>query len=471
MQMIVGSELKGPSDGGWMDVLNPATLEVINRVPKANVEDVEQACAISAESQHLWSDLTFDQRKKVLAQIADDIKANMDDIAATITAEVGKPLGEAKHEALACASTFKFFSTLDVEEEVLNDTESVRLSVIHRPIGPCALILPWNFPFALMGWKSAPALLAGNPLVVKPAPTTPLGNMKLGNILADRLPKGIISVVTGADDVGKALVTSKHIRRVSFTGSVETGPKVLEGIAASGLKKVSLELGGNDAAIVAKDFDLSKVASLMWSSFRNAGQVCIAVKRVYVEEPLYEDLVKAYVASMDGIKVGNGAEAGVNMGPLNNLPQLKVVQNMVQDTKDNGGTIKFGGNTLMGQEGFPGYFHEPTVCTDVDESFSVVSNEQFGPIVPIVPVPSIDDALDRVNSSRFGLGGSVWTNDMELARRVSEHMQCGTSWINTHMIVEKNAPFGGVKASGIGRELGRWGFEEFTEPKTIYMKK
>lgn len=456
----------GKSRSGMIEVENPATNEIIDSVPVGTREDVEKSVRLANEALYLWKKQPLSERRKILVRLAEKLEERKEELARILVAEVGKPLTEARHEVISAARVFREFAALELSGSLVRNDGSSLVYVTRKPIGVAALILPWNYPLAVLSWKLAPALLPGNTVVVKPSPYTPLNTLKFREIAGSILPEGVFNIITGDDLTGEHLVRSLGISKIAFTGHAGTGKKILAS-AAGNLKRVSLELGGNDPAIILKDFDMKQLPSVFWSSFRNAGQICIAVKRLYVHETLFEEFVERYVKIAQNVKIGNGLREGVRMGPVNNLEQLDIVEMLVTDARERGGRILTGGKRKQGA----GYFYPPTVITDVDESARIVREEQFGPVVPIMPFPDVDEAVERANSLRFGLGASVWTSDTALGLRIAEELESGTAWINTHMVVDPMAPFGGVKESGIGRELGRWGLEEYMDIQTIHLKK
>jgi acyl-CoA reductase-like NAD-dependent aldehyde dehydrogenase len=302
---------------------------------------------------------------------------------------------------------------------------------VHRPLGPVAAVTPWNFPLSLASWKLAPALRAGNTVVLKPSPYTPLSTLLLGRVLADVLPPGVVNVVTGGDALGERLVTHPLIRKVSFTGSVATGKRIAE-VTAGDLKRLTLELGGNDPAIVLDDANPEAIAKrLFWAAFANCGQVCSAVKRVYAPEPIYDRLVAALAEQAERVTVAGGFEEGVRLGPVNNERQVRYFEELVAEARAGGARVAAGGERL--ERG--GYFFAPTVLADVDDDARIVSEEQFGPALPIVRYRDVKDALARANGTTFGLGGSVWSGDPDRAAAVACRLECGTASVNAHVQV------------------------------------
>ena len=447
-------------------VINPATGEVFAQAPECTREQLDAALESAHKAQLSWK-TDAAARTEALLAAADAVDAAAEELGPLLTAEQGKPVAQAIGEARGVALWLRHFAKLDLPREVIQDDERVFAEVVRRPVGVVAAITPWNFPLSMAAWKFAPALRAGNTVVVKPSPYTPLATLRLGEVLRDALPPGVLNIVSGSDELGGWMTAHPLVRKISFTGSVATGKKVAAA-AAPDLKRVTLELGGNDPAIVLDDVDTEKVAEkLFWSAFRNSGQVCIAVKRVYVPERLHDDLVDALAAKARAAKVGDGMAEGTDLGPINNKPQFERVSELVSDALSNGATAVAGGGPLDR----PGYFFAPTVLTGVSDGTRIVDEEQFGPALPVIPYRDVDDALARANATTFGLGGSVWSADPDRAADVAERLETGTAWVNTHAALAPHQPFGGAKWSGIGVENGSWGLLGYTEIQVVHRSK
>jgi acyl-CoA reductase-like NAD-dependent aldehyde dehydrogenase len=447
-------------------VINPATGEVFAQAPECTREQLDAALESAHKAQLSWK-TDAAARTGALLAAADAVDAAAKELGPLLTAEQGKPVAQAIGEAKGVALWLRHFAKLDLPREVIQDDERVFAEVVRRPVGVVAAITPWNFPLSMAAWKFAPALRAGNTVVVKPSPYTPLATLRLGEVLRDALPPGVLNIVSGGDELGGWMTSHPLVRKISFTGSVATGKKVAAA-AAPDLKRVTLELGGNDPAIVLDDVDIEKVAEkLFWSAFRNSGQVCIAVKRVYVPERLHDDLVDALAAKARAAKVGDGMAEGTDLGPINNKPQFERVSELVSDALSNGATAVAGGGPLDR----PGYFFAPTVLTGVSDGTRIVDEEQFGPALPVIPYRDVDDALARANATTFGLGGSVWSADPDRAADVAERLETGTAWVNTHAALAPHQPFGGAKWSGIGVENGSWGLLGYTEIQVVHRSK
>jgi len=447
-------------------VINPATGDVCDQAPECTRAQLDAAMQAAADAFKDWRRDTTG-RRQLLDTCADAITPHAEELALLLTREQGKPLVRASGEIASAVKWFRYTATLEIPVAVALDNERVRVEVHRRPHGVVAAITPWNYPVSLAVWKIAPALLAGNTIVLKPSPFTPLATLRLGEILRHVLPAGVLNVVSGGDELGAWMTSHPVVRKISFTGSVATGKRVAAA-AASDLKRVTLELGGNDPAIVLTDVDVARTAKqLFWGAFENCGQVCSAIKRVYVPEPLYEPILEHLAAIARGVKVGNGLDADSQLGPINNRPQFERVQELVEDARQAGARLVTGGQCL----GEGGYFYAPTIVADLHDGVRLVDEEQFGPVLPVVPYTELDDAIERANATHFGLSGSVWSSDTARAEEVARRLECGTAWVNQHLNVLPHAPFGGAKWSGIGVENGPWGLLGFTEIQTVNVAK
>ncbi len=447
-------------------VINPATGVVFAEAPDCSQSALDDAVDAADRAFRSWR-LNEDARREGLRRAAQAVSAAQAELAALITAEQCKPLAAAAYEVEMAALWLTNASTLVLPREVLQDDAMAYAEVTRRPLGVVAAITPWNYPLLLAAWKIGPALLAGNTLVLKPSPFTPLSSLLLGEILAAHLPPGVVNVVSGGDDVGVWLTHHPAVRKISFTGSVATG-KAIASAAAPDLKRITLELGGNDAAIVLDDADPATIArDLFWGAFINCGQICAGVKRVYAPESLYDEVVAALAERARKVRVGPGTQPNVQMGPINNRPQFERVTELVDDALAQGATAVAGGKPMGGA----GYFYAPTILTNVRDGMRIVDEEQFGPALPILPYRELDDAVARANATHFGLCGSVWSSNVARATEVCAQLECGTTYINAHLAIVPHLPFGGVKWSGIGVENGQWGLDEYTSLRTLYRAK
>jgi acyl-CoA reductase-like NAD-dependent aldehyde dehydrogenase len=443
------------------DVINPATEEVAGTAPICTADELD---TVMASAQRAFVDWRRDEdhRREAMRAASQALMAAAQDIGPVLTSENGKPLPRAIEEVWGCAMWMSYFADLEVEPEVVHSGGRVA-EIRRRPLGVIAAIAPWNYPLVLAMWKIAPALRAGNTVVVKPSPFTPLSTIALGKVLSEVLPEGTVQVVTGGDDLGAQITGHRTVRKISFTGSVATG-KLVAAAAAPDLKRVTLELGGNDAAIVLDDVDIEEVAAGIYEkAFQNSGQVCSAIKRVYAPESRYDEIVDALAVRAKAAVVGNPMADGTDLGPVANGPQYRRVLGLIEEAVDRGAVTVVGGSALDG----PGYFVAPTIFRDVAEGVRIVDEEQFGPVLPIVSYRDVDEAIARANATTFGLGGSVWSADVERAVDIAGRLDCGTAWVNTHLGLSPDVPFGGSKWSGIGVENGHWGLETFSEIQVV----
>jgi len=446
-----------------MDVVNPATEEVLAKCPRASKAQLNKAVAAAKAAFPAWSATQIAERKRVLGAMADVIEADAPELARLLTQEQGKPLADATGEVYGTAAFFRYFTSLDLPNKIIEDSEGKLVELRRKPLGVIGAIVPWNFPLILMGFKVPPALLAGNTMVIKPAPTTPLATLRLFELVKDIVPKGVINVITDANDLGGELTKHPDVRKISFTGSTATGKKVMAG-AAEALKRITLELGGNDAGIVLDDVDPKTAAPKIFAgAFQNSGQVCIAMKRLYVHESIYDQMCTELAALAESAVVGDGLEQGTQLGPLQNKMQFEKVKEILEDARKHG--------TVMNNSQAPtkGYFIRPTIVRDISDGTRLVDEEQFGPVLPVIKYTDAEDALARANASPYGLGGSIWSSDLDRAHALAERMDAGTVWINKHIDLAPNVPFGGAKQSGFGVEMGEEGLAEFTQLQVINM--
>lgn len=443
-------------------VLNPATEKAVADCPRGSPAQLDEAVAAASAAFPTWASTSLDGRKAVVGRVADAIEANGHELARLLTQEQGKPIKDATEEVFGMAAFFRYFTGIEMPVKVIDDSEGRRVEVHRRPLGVIGAIVPWNFPLLLLGFKLSPALIAGNTVVLKPSPTTPLTALKLGEIIKEIVPPGVVNVIADDNDLGALLTAHRDVRKISFTGSTATGSKVMAG-AADLLKRVTLELGGNDAGIVLADVDPKEVApKIFQSAFANNGQVCIAMKRLYVHSSIYDEMCAELAALADDAVLGNGLEQGTQLGPLQNRMQYEKVRELIESAKIDGKVIT--GGEVLDQVG---YFIRPTIVRDVADGSRIVDEEQFGPILPVIKFDDPEDAVIRANASDYGLGGSVWSSNVGHAYELAEKMDAGTVWINKHLELDPAIPFGGAKQSGLGTELGEEGLKEFTQLKVI----
>lgn len=447
-------------------VINPSSGEVFAKAPECTREQLDAAMESAEAAYRNWR-RDEGARRQALRDVAEVLRQRAPELGQVLTREQGKPIEKGIGEFFGAAMWFDYTASLELPVEVVQDDDDARVEVHRRPLGVVGAITPWNFPIILGVWKIAPALLAGNTVVIKPSPYTPLSTLALGEALRDALPPGVLNVVSGGDDLGKWITSHPAVRKISFTGSTETGKHVAAS-AAPDLKRLTLELGGNDAAILLPDVDPAEIGDkLFWGAFENTGQVCSAIKRVYVHEDRYQATLDALAERAKAVKMGDGFAEGVELGPLNNRPQFDRVSELVSEAIQAGASVAAGGAARSGD----GYFFEPTILGDVAEGVRIVDEEQFGPALPVLPYRDVDEALERANATMYGLSGSVWSGDAQRAAEVAGHLECGTAWVNQHLNIIPHAPFGGAKWSGIGVENGHWGLYGFTETQTINIAK
>ncbi|GAA4052250.1 aldehyde dehydrogenase family protein [Arthrobacter methylotrophus] len=447
------------------EVLDPATFELIGHAPENTAEDVAAAVAAAQAASADWA-ADRETRRNAMRAGAALIRRDLDALATLLSREQGKPKADAAGEFTVAAGLFEYYADLVWDEtEQLKPRADRTLEVQYRPVGIVGTITPWNFPISLLCVKLAPALLAGCTVIAKPSPSTPLSTLALVNLLNEVLPAGVLQARTSSRrTVNVALSISPGIRKISFTGSTEVGISIAQQ-AASTVKRVTMELGGNDPAIVLDDADIAVTArGIVGSAFRNAGQVCMAVKRVYVPRCRSTELAEAIAAEASRHVLGHGIAHGTTMGPMHNESQLKLVHSLVDSAVGAGARIITGGTPGCD---LPGYFLSPTVVIDAEPGMDLVEQEQFGAALPIVAYDHLDETIAGLNAGEFGLGASVWSPDLERAHATASRLEAGTVWVNQHTLVEPDAPFGGWKASGVGRERGRWGLEEYLETRVI----
>ena len=461
---IGGQAVSGASS---FEVLNPATGQVIGSAPDCTPEQLDAAVAAARKAFPAWSATPIEKRREALLGIAGVLGGNVEELKRLLTSEQGKPHEGAMGDVLGGAYWCQATSTLEIPEKVVEDSAERHGITRHVPIGVVGAIAPWNFPIILAMFKVAPALLAGNTVVLKPSPFTPLTTLRMGELLRGVLPNGVLNIVTGGDSLGPWMTSHPGIDKISFTGSSATGRKVMAS-ASETLKRVTLELGGNDAAIVLPDVDVAEVAEkLFWAAFGNSGQICIATKRMYVHKDIYEPLKTAIVDYAKTVKMGDGAEQGTQLGPINNKLQYERVLDLIADSKAKGYKFLMGGDVSPA----PGYFVPITIIDNPPENSRIVQEEQFGPVLPLLSFDTLEEAIDRANASPYGLGASIWTADEAKALDISSRIAAGTVWINETQHLSPLGAFGGHKQSGLGSEGALEGLLEYTNTQTVYVKK
>jgi acyl-CoA reductase-like NAD-dependent aldehyde dehydrogenase len=452
-------------------VLNPATEEVIAQCPQAGRDELEQAVAAARRAFPAWSATEDAERSRIVHAIGEAIEAHGEELAGLLSLEQGKPLNGfaglgAAFEVGGTIAWCHATADLQLPVEVIQDNDEARIEVHRKPLGVVGSITPWNYPLLIAIWHTMPALRSGNTVVIKPSEYTPLTTLRVAQIINEIVPPGVFNVVAGDGSLGAMMSEHPGIDKIVFTGSTPTGKKIMQS-AAGNLKRITLELGGNDAAIVLPDTDIAAMAPKIFATaLINNGQTCAALKRLYVHEDIYDELCEALAAIAGSVTTGNGQQE-VDFGPIQNRAQFEKVCGLAADAKARGARFLTGGEPVEG----PGYFFPVTIVADIDEEAPLVQQEPFGPILPILKFTDVEDALRRANASSNGLGGSVWSSDIERATALAARLECGTAWVNNHAMIQPDAPFGGVKESGIGVEFGRYGLEEYTNIQTLQISR
>jgi acyl-CoA reductase-like NAD-dependent aldehyde dehydrogenase len=442
----------------FIEVINPATGQPFAMAPRADEAMLDRAVSAARKAFPAWSARPIEERAAMLESLAAALEARATEFAQLLTSEQGKPLDQAMFEIMASVMITRTFRDMRLPPKVLRNEGDNTVVEHRRPLGVVAAITPWNFPVILLINKLAPALLAGNCMVVKPAPTTPLTTLLFGELCADILPAGVVNIIVDDNDLGSQLTSHPGVDKISFTGSTATGKKVMAA-AAGMIKRVTLELGGNDAAIVLDDVEPEVAARKVFEgAMINAGQVCVAIKRAYVPSSMYDEFC-THIASIAGEAiVDDGSRQGTTIGPVQNRQQYEKVCELLEDAARTGTVIA--GGSPMDRDG---YFISPTIVRDLTDDARLVKEEQFGPVLPVLSYDDIDDVIARANESEFGLAGTVWGKDLEAATKVAERIDSGTVWVNQHMAIDPNIPFRGARQSGLGGELGEDGLHEYTQ--------
>jgi acyl-CoA reductase-like NAD-dependent aldehyde dehydrogenase len=460
LQLIDG-ELVG-SDRSF-DVINPATGRVFARCPAATPAHLDRAVAAARRACGDWRQTSFAERARRLKQVADVLREHQDSLARLLTREQGKPLQQARDEIGRAFSQSEGMTRIAIPVETLVEDAERRIELHYVPLGVVGIITPWNAPINLAAGPLTSALYTGNTVVLKPSPYTPLSTLRLGELVRDIFPPGVLNVLAGDDACGQWMTEHPGIDKISFTGSVATGKRVMAS-AAGTLKRITLELGGNDAAIVLDDVDVLAIApKLFFAATVNSGQVCMAIKRIYAHASIYSALCAALAAEARKVVLGDGLEAGTQMGPIQNRRQYERVVGILEDTMRRGARILAGGE-LPDRDG---YFISPTIVADVPEDSRLVQEEQFGPIVPVLEFSDVEDAVRRANDTRYGLSASVWSSDEARAAAIAARLEVGTAWVNQHRATSPMVPFGGAKESGMGRQYSALGLKGYMEPRVV----
>lgn len=455
-------------------VINPATEEIFAKVAAGDASHVDAAVKAARAAFPTWAATTDAERQAKLVAIASLLEAHMLELMELVTLETGKPLGGlngvgAGMEIGASIAWTLGTASLSLPVEVIQDNDDARIEIYRKPLGVVGSITPWNWPLMIAIWHIMPALRSGNTVVIKPSEMTPVATLRFVELANTILPPGVLNIVTGErnSDVGAAITRHPDINKIVFTGSTVTGKKIM-GNAADNLKRLTLELGGNDAGIVLPDVDPKEVAiKLFGVAFHNNGQTCACLKRLYVHESIYDEVCAELAAIAKATIIGDGKNVDSQLGPLQNAAQLNIVKTLAEDARSMGARFLSGGKQVPGK----GYFYEPTIVADVSNGIRLVDEEQFGPILPVIKYRDLDEAVRLANDNPNGLGGSVWAKDIAMAAAIGLRLECGTVWVNEHGAIQPDAPFGGVKQSGLGVEFGHYGLEEYTSIQTLKIMK
>ncbi len=451
------------------EVKNPASGKLIGTASISSKKDVSDAVAAAKTAQPLWAARPDDERKSIINKVAEILSDNTDYLAQWITEEQGKPLGGpgSMFEMQACVGWTQVPASLDLPVEVVFEDDTRRDELHRKPLGVIGAIAPWNWPLMIAIWQIIPAIRAGNTVVLKPSEYTTIGTLEMVRLINTVLPPGVLNSVSGGGEIGTRLVEHHDIDKIMFTGSSSTARKIIES-SEGNMARLTLECGGNDAAIILPGTDVkTKAEDLFWGAFINMGQTCACAKRLYVHENDYDTVVEVLKQLASQMPMGNGMEEGIVLGPIQNKMQFDKVNDLVEDAKSRNAEVICGGKPLEG----PGFFYPITLLGNVDNGYKIVDEEQFGPVLPIIKYKTIEDAIRKANDTKTGLGGSVWGDDMNMASEVASKIQAGTVWINQHGAIHPMVPFGGIKDSGYGVEFGIEGLKAVTRPQVISVKK
>ena len=444
------------------EVRNPATGAVFSAVPDAGEAALNEAVAAARQAFDVWRQVPWADRAAVVTRIGDTIFQNAAELSSMLTLEQGKPADQAMAEIMTSAHWLRSTATLTLQDRETETAPGRKHITRYVPIGVVAAISPWNFPVALSAFKIAPALLAGNTLVLKPSPFTPMTVLRIGELVRDFVPAGVLNIISGGNSLGPMMTAHPGFDKISFTGSTATGKRVMAA-AAPGLKRLTLELGGNDAAIVMPDVPIEETAQKVFrSAFANSGQICIATKRAYVHEAIYDEFRDALARLIVSAKVGDGSEPGVTHGPIQNRPQFDRVNDLLADCEAHGFAM-IQGEASAGA----GYFLPLTLVDNPPQESRIVQEEQFGPVLPLIRFSSVDEVIASANDSNFGLAGTIWSRNIDTALKLADRMETGNVWINEALALSPFAAFAGHKQSGLGVENGIEGLMAYTEPKTF----
>jgi acyl-CoA reductase-like NAD-dependent aldehyde dehydrogenase len=450
-----------------LDVLDPATERAFATVPDCSRAQLNAAVAAARSAFGPWSETSLKARQDVVRRMIERVRAGIDEVAVLLTREQGKPKGKAVSEINAALVFCASYCEMELSPEIIRSTETARVELRYSPIGVVGAIAAWNYPILLSLWKLAPAVIAGNTVIIKPSPYTPAATLRVGELIADIFPPGVVNIVSGGDELGRWMTAHDGIGKISFTGSAETGKDILRS-AAGNLKRVTLELGGNDAGIVLDDVDPGEIAAdLFDAAFSNCGQVCAGLKRLFVPAPMEEAIAASLATVAAKVKVGRGFDDGVQIGPIQNAAQYNRVKELLSDATSSGAELYFQGEVPPG----PGYFVPITLIRGARPGSRIVDEEPFGPVLPIIPYHKEEDAVAMANDTPFGLGASVWSRDVDRAAAIAARLEAGSRWVNQHPAMGPDIPFGGIKQSGIGIECSVHGLRQFTNIQVLNVKR
>jgi len=469
--MFIDGRFVESFSGETFPVENPASQEPLGEVPRGRAQDADRAVSAALKAQDDWRFVPGIEKCELLHSVARNIREQREQIATLLTQEGGKPLIENMDEVEWAAACFDYYAEIGRHEagRVIPPVQRHQMNfVMKEPYGVVVCIVPWNYPLLLMSWKVAPALAAGNGVIIKPSEHTPLSTLMLGEVAFHELPKGIVNIVTGyGPEVAEPLVTHRYTHLIAFTGSIATGRRIAQ-LAAERVKKVNLELGGNDPFIVCDDVEVEiAVRGAVWAAYLNMGQVCTSGERFYVFASVADKFIDRFVEFTRTLRIGDPLGPDVDLGPMISAAQREKVERKLDQVREMGATVLYGGKRPANLS--RGYYFEPTVVVDVDHSMPLMREETFGPIAPIMKVRDINEAIALANDSEFGLGANILTNKLEYAMKAAERIKAGTFWINDPLTDNDAGPFGGMRLSGGGRELGAEGIEEFRETKHVHL--
>ncbi len=466
--MLIGGKLVGSkSKNKTVNVINPATGKKFAKVPKGTKKDINRAVNAAKNAFPAWSAMPIKKRQALVDRMADVIANNAEMLARLMVKEQGKPMEEAMGEMAWTEGYIRHYATLAPKGRTIQNDGDFKIETRRKPLGVVAGICPWNFPVLVPFWKIGPALITGNTIVVKPAPTTPLTILKVFELCNEFMPAGVINIVSDENDLGPVLTNHKDVAKISFTGSCETGKKIMASSAGT-LKRVTLELGGNDAAILLPDVDVKATAAQIYGgAFLNAGQVCMAIKRVYAHKDIYDELCDELAKLAKGAFVGDGLQQGTTVGPIQNKTQFEKVKKLIKSAKKDGKILSGG----VSKKRKKGYFIDPIIVRDVKDGDDIVDKEQFGPILPVIKFTNVKKIAKTANNTDFGLGGSVWSSNTAKATKVASELEAGTVWVNQALNIGPHIPMAGFKASGLGVEQSSEGLEEYTQMQVMNIAK